>query len=265
MFCWAAFASYVLWIVRYPMVFLRTVCSAFSLLLFFPDNLRAEDSHFDKDLLQNGMQLYTSNCMVCHGTSGEGDGPLAHSMVPRPSNFTLGVFKFRTTGPFNPPARTDLLDTIENGVASHAGHLMPSFAHLNPEEKQALVEVVRVFAGLDQFGTEIELPQIARTPDKQRGAELYRALQCADCHGTNGEGDGTVAQDLRDDNDLPIKPTNLTVGKFKGGDTPKDIWMRIYTGIDGTPMPSFGRNLDHNELWDLVAYVMSLSGKEGSW
>jgi high-affinity iron transporter len=34
-----------------------------------------------------GARLYSENCAACHGASGQGDGPLAANLDPRPSNF----------------------------------------------------------------------------------------------------------------------------------------------------------------------------------
>lgn len=34
-----------------------------------------------------GARLYSENCAACHGTSGQGDGPLAASLDPRPKDF----------------------------------------------------------------------------------------------------------------------------------------------------------------------------------
>ena len=36
--------------------------------------------------LSRGQQLYASNCASCHGRDGEGDGPGAAALLPRPSN-----------------------------------------------------------------------------------------------------------------------------------------------------------------------------------
>jgi mono/diheme cytochrome c family protein len=40
----------------------------------------------DKEVLDVSA-VFGSNCAVCHGTKGYGDGPLAHSLEPQPANF----------------------------------------------------------------------------------------------------------------------------------------------------------------------------------
>lgn len=37
--------------------------------------------------LKNGRKIFTSNCQSCHGKEGFGDGPLAKTLMPSPSNF----------------------------------------------------------------------------------------------------------------------------------------------------------------------------------
>ena len=50
---------------------------------------------------------------------------------------------------------------------------------------------------------------------------------------------------------------------FHGGNRPDDIYRRIFSGINGTPMPAFEAKLaDQPELfWHLVHYVQHISGE----
>ncbi|MCS5632275.1 MAG: cytochrome c, partial [Pirellulaceae bacterium] len=54
-----------------------------------------------------------------------------------------------------------------------------------------------------------------------------------------------------------ISPRNLRLGNFRGGRRPIDIYQRITSGIQGTPMPG-NTKLTEAETWGLVAYVLSL-------
>ena len=39
-----------------------------------------------------GQALYTSNCMACHGTEGDGNGPAARALRPPPKPFNTADF-----------------------------------------------------------------------------------------------------------------------------------------------------------------------------
>jgi cytochrome c oxidase cbb3-type subunit 2 len=43
-----------------------------------------------------GKQLYEERCLHCHGEAGDGQGVAAEVVYPKPRDFTLGVYKFRT-------------------------------------------------------------------------------------------------------------------------------------------------------------------------
>ena len=73
---------------------------------------------------------------------------------------------------------------------------------------------------------------------------------------------------LQDDFDFPIRATDLSENwRFNGGGRVEDIYQRMRTGLDGTPMPSQSDLIDagaitDEELWSLAHYVRSLSPVE---
>lgn len=207
----------------------------------------------------DGRALYNENCAICHGPNGDGGGSLASQFSPRPRDFTKGTFRFRSTGIGESPAATDLLRTITNGVEGSYGRSMPSFAHLGFDEQIGLLGVILEFSGIDTFGKSIVVPARPDTANARAGERLFFQNGCVDCHGERGDGQGVLADGLLDEDGSQIRPANLRAGVFKGGNEPEDIWMRLQTGIDGTPMPSFGRNLTLHESWSIVDYVLELS------
>jgi mono/diheme cytochrome c family protein len=84
--------------------------------------------------------LFRRHCVSCHGVSGDGAGPTAAALAPYPRDFRSGVFKYTSTRGGAKPAPGDLRRTLQRGVAATA---MPSFAHLPPEEIDALLEYVQ--------------------------------------------------------------------------------------------------------------------------
>jgi mono/diheme cytochrome c family protein len=56
-----------------------------------------------------------------------------------------------------------------------------------------------------------------------------------------------------------LLPRNLRSGVYRGGRRPLDLYRRISSGIEGTPMPAgVTAGLTPSEIWQLVDYVKSL-------
>ncbi|MFV2068210.1 MAG: cytochrome c [Pirellulales bacterium] len=132
-----------------------------------------------------------------------------------------------------------------------------------------------------------------RSPDTlaasaSKGRELFygKHANCFSCHGETAIGDGQTTEfddwsklvkeyeDRHPDADLatlgslpprPIRPRNLRDGIYRGGRRPLDLYWRIYTGINGTPMPAIGPAtpggkgvLTSQDIWHLVDYLLEL-------
>jgi mono/diheme cytochrome c family protein len=62
-----------------------------------------------------------------------------------------------------------------------------------------------------------------------------------------------------DDWGNPLRPANLTLGVYKGGRRPIDLYWRIAKGINGAQMPSHaGSILNDDEIWDVINFVLAL-------
>ena len=92
------------------------------------------------DGLQKGRDLYLKHCVHCHGVSGDGDGPTAPYLKPRPRDYRKGLFKFTSTKPGVRASRDDLFRVVKLGVP---GTYMPSFMLLPDDEVASIVEFVR--------------------------------------------------------------------------------------------------------------------------
>lgn len=212
------------------------------------------------ELLKQGEALFKKQCAICHGTEGEGDGPAADFLFPKPRNFTTGSFKVRSTPSGSPPTDQDLLRTITNGMP---GSAMPGFAYLSETDQRALVDFIKKLANIKVKPERVipvspEPSLTAKTLEK--GKKLYKEMKCWECHGFEGRGDGPKAMDQVDDWGFPAPPNNFTKGIYKGGGKLSDIYLRFTTGLDGSPMPSFEDSLTEEERWALVHYVKSLAG-----
>jgi cytochrome c oxidase cbb3-type subunit 2 len=224
----------------------------------------AQESHVGKLVgnAKRGKALYQRYCIFCHGPYGDGRGESAPYLDPKPRDFTKAAFKCRSTPSGSLPLDSDLYATISRGV--HASG-MPSWKPLLKQERVDLVAYVKTFSSAfeeEEPGTPVEIPQEpASSPESiQRGAQLFESMNCWSCHGKDGRGFGPSASALTDSNGYPIKPFDFTSGsRFKCGDTNRDMYRDLVTGLDGTPMPSFASAMNTEQRWDVVHYIRSLS------
>jgi DMSO reductase family type II enzyme heme b subunit len=222
-------------------------------------------------------QIYENHCSSCHGLQGDGNGPAAVWLFPKPRNFSSGLFKIQSTPAGSLPSDEDLFQTVTRGMP---GSSMPSFTYLKEAERRAVVEHVKQLSTYtDGSGNKINRFEAAKNspvasievpPEPpvtlealNQGKQLFTKLGCATCHGENGAGDGPSAPMLKDNWGLPLPPRDFNTGAFRGGHTGKDLYLRIATGMPGTPMAAFGNDvMTSEERWALVLYIQSLRRKE---
>jgi mono/diheme cytochrome c family protein len=247
-----------------------------------------------KGYLKHGFEVYSRNCLPCHGFTGDGNGPAATYLLPKPRDYRPGIFKFTSTSYGAKPLREDLLRTIRRGIA---GTSMPAFPLLPPKDAEAVVDYVislsmrgeleGLLADSAEFNGSIdqaEVPQmteklvslwaegkskvvypVAPMPvfsnkDIEEGQSAFLSQGCSKCHGNDGRGQ--TADNIGVDAwGNPTKAADLTSGMLRGGTEPLDIYRHIDAGINGTPMPSFRKSFEKNPetMWKLVAYVLYMS------
>lgn len=86
-----------------------------------------------------------------------------------------------------------------------------------------------------------------------RGSELFH-INCSQCHGVDGKGDGPIANFLQ-----KVKPADLT-GPVVSSLSDGAIFLVITNGMPGA-MPPLNENLTVRERWDVVNYVRTLQNK----
>lgn len=193
---------------------------------------------------EQGKAVYENSCAHCHGVEGRGDGSAAENLLPRPRDFTRGLYKIRSTESGQLPTDQDLFDMITEGMP---GSSMPGWeTALSASDRWELVAYIKTFH--DGF-KESEAPpreislagKISYSEESvETGKGLYTELGCVECHGDVGRGDGTSAPTLTDAWGFQTWPANLTQSwTFRGGADTEDIFKRFIGGIAGSPMPAF--------------------------
>ena len=224
-------------------------------------------------LLKHGEWVYRGLCIGCHGIHGDGNGAVweladvyapEHKLPRKPRDFTEAVFKLRSTPSGSFPTDVDLFRSISRGLV--ADHDMPSFKYLPERDRWAVIAYIKTLSPRWEEEAEWQEDPITIAepplPDEAMivaGKGVYERMQCAECHGPLGKGDGPSAPGLEDDSGLPIVPRDFTdAAQFVGDSNPKGVYQTFTTGLDGTPMPSFADFLGEDQRWQLVWYVTSL-------
>lgn len=266
----------------------------------------------DARRLLNGAEVYRQQCAGCHGVTGDGNGPAAAYLLPKPRDYRKGVFKFTATPYGYKPARMDLERTIRRGAK---GTSMPPFPWMSDEDLNDVIDYVIL---LSQRGeVELNVTMIAESDYEAdetidpaeflesltsvqeswseaqtavvlavtaepayndetiaAGRKAFLTLGCSKCHGEDNKGQTEwispeflaaqaalpEAQRIKINYDAwgsPAPAADLTARMLHGGRRPIDIYRRIYTGINGTPMPAFAE-IDPATIWHLVHYVQGI-------
>lgn len=129
--------------------------------------------------------------------------------------------------------------------------IQPSFGPMeNPlaiPERSIPIEGAAFIPGLGAPDNPVESDEIS----VERGRILY-SVNCAQCHGPNGEGNGPIAPFL-----VNKKPANLTsqVTQDKSDGT---LFLTVSAGVPGA-MPALNENLTVRDRWDVVNYLRKLA------
>ncbi|HYO15935.1 MAG TPA: cytochrome c [Thermoanaerobaculia bacterium] len=111
-------------------------------------------------------------------------------------------------------------------------------------------------AGLSALAAPPEPPGFELNGDVERGRQVY-LKRCAICHGTAGDGRGTLSSSLE------VKPTDFAA---KGTFAKRSDWEVYVVTRDGgqvldlsTAMFGWGKLISDQEIRDAAAYVRSLA------
>jgi cytochrome c oxidase cbb3-type subunit 2 len=226
-----------------------------------------------QEWVEHGRLVYLRRCVGCHGEKGDGNGPAATFLTPRPRDFRDAVFKFRVTPSGSLPTDGDLFRTITRGVR---GTAMPPWHEMQEKERLAVIQFIKTFSqswkDKNLKAAPIAIPDPPPPSEEliAQGQKLYiNEGRCWNCHGGPGMKDdkpftypwglGPSAANLKDDWGFPLLAADFTTGIFKSGPDVTDIFRTMSTGLNGAAMPSFSGNLTEEQRWAISYYVLSLS------
>ncbi len=239
-------------------------------------------------LVEDGGRVYREYCAGCHGEKGDGNGPAARFLDPRPRDFTSGLFKFASVPSGQLPRDEDLMRTLTRGLP---GSSMPSWQLLPEGERRALIAYLKTFSpawSARAPGTPIAVSEDPYGPNDPgqvrqaiaRGKAVYHVLAtCWQCHaayagreevGRMAAAEGTTVElrpgaerpePVTDAWDRRLVPTEFTTQRLKNGSSLTDLYRTVAAGIGGTAMPTWKDALEEKDLWALAYYVKSLADR----
>ncbi|MBF0339096.1 MAG: c-type cytochrome [Nitrospirae bacterium] len=250
--------------------FYGTLMLLLCVMLLSASAVFAED---DEALIKQGEKVYKVRCMVCHGKQGDGKGAVGvlrkseasgRIIEIRPRDFTMGLYRFRSTATGCLPSDDDLLYIITNGIPRS---FMPNLKDVPVDDLKAVRSYLKSFSSRFQEEQPCD-PIVTKQPawvgsadSVNKGKAIYKNMKCWECHGETGKGDGSKSEEIKDDWGEQILPFNFQTGDLKKGSRPQDIYMTFTSGLDGTGMPSYQDTLNEDDRWHLVSYTLKLMGK----
>lgn len=212
-----------------------------------------------------GKTLFVTNCLSCHGCSGNAQGPYARQTVTRPANLNERIKNY--------PGDFYHFWRVSEGVP---GTAMPAWKlslnetdrwQIATYEMSFVLGAVRTTSGDisdaegDLFAnTTLNSPPVNGTQQDFESGKSIFLLYCAQCHGTDGQGDGP-ASIKTPGGYIDPEPANFTES---GGDFQlygRYVW-KVREGVETTNMPPWKYVLLDDEIYKVVFYVQAFSPPE---
>ncbi len=210
-----------------------------------------------------GKGMYLQMCARCHGLTGDGKGWAGGYLDVQPANFhdetvrglSDGDWFARVTygiqnsampvwGEWMPMRnRWDAIKFIEEGfVAGVPGQANAAQPVMIPSVQN---DAVPVTYRLMTLGTWFEAGNAVHV---DHGMQQY-GVYCATCHNDKGQGMGPG-----------IGPGMTGPAAFPTNMSDSYVYWRTAEGVEKTVMPPFNKLFDPQDIWDLTAYVQSITG-----
>lgn len=205
-----------------------------------------------------GGQAYLAQCSVCHGAYGEGDGPLAASIVaeqrPRPANLTSE--KVRRLG------RRGVVRVLEGTAHLRPNAPMPLWGpHLGPEWSNRIADFVLKLPSLGEAGRAAVARYLeAPVGASGEGRRTYVAY-CSGCHGSEGGGEPFFNPELG----LVPPPLNAEAVTAMTDQEIVDFLSPAGRHVELAPnVPGWLYTISPTERAELVSYLRVLGTSNGN-
>jgi mono/diheme cytochrome c family protein len=187
-----------------------------------------------------GYRIFKTNCFVCHGTDGSGNGPLASKLSVTPADLT-------SKGKMGQRSDRDLFRIIEGSMAhGQVSNDMPKWRFTLPQTQiNSLITYIRY----------LHTSKYTVSGNPQKGKQVYDD-NCTICHGSDGKGKGVVTKFY------DMEPADHTNTDSMNKISNVKMYYLISDGTTGAKlMPGWKDTLSVKEIKDVISYIRLLSVK----
>ena len=188
----------------------------------------------------DGYRIFRTNCFVCHGLDGTGNGPLASKLDTKPADLT-------NNDRLKKKSDRELFKIIE-GTAPHGqvSSDMPQWGLAIPQAQiRSLLTYIRYLHSSKH--------PVSGNP--QMGKQVYDN-NCSICHGPDGKGEGTITKVF------DMEPADHTDASSMNLMSNEKIHSIISDGTRGAKlMPGWKDILSNKEIEDVISYIRLLSAQ----
>lgn len=107
------------------------------------------------ELVAYGRQVYSTNCALCHGAEGKGDGAAGVALNPKPRNLIKGPWK----------QGGGIVNHYKTLITGIPGGSMASFKHLPKVDRWALVHFIESFTEAKTVVSPAEVEEYAKNAE----------------------------------------------------------------------------------------------------
>jgi len=186
----------------------------------------------------DGYRVFKTNCFVCHGADGSGNGPLADKLSVAPADLT-------SKGKMGQRSDRDLFRIIE-GSAPHGqvSSDMPKWRFSLPQTQiNSLITYIRY----------LHASKYTVSGNPLKGKQVYDN-NCTICHGSGGKGNGTLTKVY------DMEPADHTDANSMNQISNEKMYYMIADGTAGASlMPGWKDTLSAKEIKDVISYIRLLS------
>lgn len=197
--------------------------------------------------LELGAKVFSSHCVLCHGSQAMGEGILPLKMKVYPST------NLRTAK--KAAKREEILHVnVLGGVLDNISQYMPPFGkELTWSELESVTDfILLVRSDPETAIAMLEVSSQTAMPSIKIGQQVY-TTRCTLCHGKFGEGDGRMSKILK-----TPPPADLTASKAP------DEYLGAIISKGGEAvgrskhMPPWGDQLSKSEIKSVILYIKSI-------